>query len=95
MRQADNERIAAQIQLAQRITRGGEVDMDVAVKERIALADRIDSYRRPFIEWMKKRGWPQLVIDGEVADLDALCVELRTPPFSQRALGAGFGGMLG
>lgn len=94
MRGIDNKRIAAQIALAQRITRGGEIDMDVAVKEREALADRIDGYRTPFIAWMKKRGWPQLVIDGEVADLDALIVELRTPPFSQQALG-NLGGLLG
>ena len=93
MRQVDNKRIAAQIELAQRITRHGEIDLEQAVKEREALADRVDRYRPHFLAWMRKKGWPQLIIDGELADLDELVVELRTPPFSQRALG-GFAGML-
>ncbi len=94
MRQVDQQRIKAQIDLADRITRHGEIDLDEALKERVALADRVDAYRPHFLAWMKKRGWPQLIIDGEMKDLDMLIRELRTPPFSQHALG-GFGGMLG
>ena len=94
MRQIDQQRIQAQIALANRITRGGEIDLEQAIKERLLLADRIDARRTYFIAWMKKRGWPQLIIDGEVKEMEELIVELRTPPFSQRALG-GLGGMLG
>lgn len=94
MRRIDRERIAAQVALADRITKHGEVDMEQALRERLALADRVDGYRAGFLAWMKQRGWPQLIIDGEMKDLDALIVELRTPPFSRKALG-GLGGMLG
>ncbi len=94
MRQIDNQRITAQIELAQRITRGGEIDLEQAIKERMALADRVEGKRSAYLAWLKKKGYPQLIIDGELADLDELVRELRTPPFSQRALG-GLGGMLG
>ena len=94
MRQIDQQRIQAQVDLADRITRHGEIDLEQAIKERLLLADRIDDKRAYFMAWMKKRGWPQLIIDGEVKDMEELIIELRTPPFSQRALG-GLGGMLG
>ena len=94
MRGIDQRRIAAQIDLANRITRGGEVDMEQAVKERLALANRVADKRSYFLAWMKKKGWPQIIIEGELRDLDMLIVELCTPPFSRKALG-GLGGMLG
>ena len=94
MRQIDQQRIAAQIDLANRITRHGEIDMEQALKEREALADRVGEKRAFFLAWMKNRGWPQLIIDEELRDLDMLIKELRTPPFSRQALG-GLGGMLG
>lgn len=94
MRQVDQRRIQAQIDLADRITRHGEIDLEQAMKERKALADRVDTYRPYFIKWMQKRGWPQQVIDDEIRDLEVLIKELRTEPFSRQALG-GLGGLLG
>ena len=94
MRGIDQRRIAAQIDLANRITRNGEIDMEQATRERLALADRVSAKRTYFLAWMKKRGLPQLIIEDELRDLDMLIEELRTPPFSRKALG-GLGGMLG
>lgn len=94
MRQIDQLRMQAQVDLADRITRHGEIDLEQAVKERLALADRVDGYRTGFLSWMRKRGWPQQIIDDELRDLDNLCRELRVEPFSRQALG-GLGRMLG
>ncbi len=94
MRGIDQRRIAAQIDLANRITRHGEIDLEQATRERLALADRVVTKRAHFLAWMKKKGWPQIIIEGELRDLDMLIVELCTPPFSRKALG-GLGGMLG
>ena len=94
MRQIDQLRMKAQVDLANRITRHGEIDFEQAIKERLALADRVDGYRAGFIYWMRKHGWPQVVIDGELLDLDDLCAELRVEPFSRSALG-GLARMLG
>ena len=68
--------------------------MEAAVKERLALADRVDGYRSRFIAWMKHRGWPQQIINDELGDLDSLLAQLRVEPFSRQALG-GLGRMLG
>lgn len=94
MRQIDQRRITAQIDLANRITRGGEIDMEQALKEREALADRVDGYRKGFLTWMKKQNMPRHEIEAELRAVDALIVQLRTPPFSRQAMG-GLGGMLG
>lgn len=94
MRQIDQRRITAQIDLANRITRGGEIDMEKALKERAALADRVDGYRKGFLTWMKKQNMPRHEIEAELRAVDALIVQLRTPPFSRQAMG-GLGGMLG
>lgn len=94
MRQIDQRRITAQIDLANRITRGGEIDMEQALKEREALADRVDGYRSHFITWMKKQNMPRHEIEAELRAMDSLIVQLRVPPFSRQAMG-GLGGMLG
>ncbi len=94
MRQVDQARITAQIELASRITRGGEIDLEQALKERAALADRVGEKRSFFLAWMKKQGKPRHEIEAELRALDALIAALRTPPFSRQALG-GLGGMLG
>ena len=94
MRQIDQQRIRAQIDLADRITRHGEVDMEQALKEREALADRVGEKRSFFLAWMKKRGTPRHEIEAELRALDALIIQLRTPPFSRQSLG-GLGRMLG
>ena len=93
MRQVDRQRIQAQIALATRITKGGEVDMEQALKERAALAERVGERRTVFLAWMKKKGLPRHEIEAELRALDALIVTLRTPPFSQQSLG-GLGRML-
>ncbi len=94
MRQIDQRRIAAQVALANRITKHGEIDMEQALREREALAARVDGKRAYFLAWMRKQGWPQYRIDSELRRIDELIVSLRTPPFSRQALG-GLGGMLG
>lgn len=94
MRQVDQKRIQAQIALCDRITRHGEIDLEQAVKERLALADRVDGYRAGFIAWMKKENQPQHIIDLELRRMEGLIRELRTEPFSRQALG-GLAGMLG
>ncbi|KKL96293.1 hypothetical protein LCGC14_1845920 [marine sediment metagenome] len=93
MRQVDQQRIRAQIDLANRITRNGEVDMEQALKEREALADRVGEKRSFFLAWMKTRGTPRHEIEAELRALDELIVQLRTTPFSQQSLG-GLGRML-
>ncbi len=94
MRQIDQRRITAQIDLANRITRHGEIDMEQALKERAALADRVGEKRAVFLAWMKKQGMPRHEIESELRGLDALIVTLRTSPFSRQSLG-GLGRMLG
>lgn len=94
MRQIDQRRITAQIEMANRITRGGQIDMEQALKERVALADRVDGYRLRFLTWMKKQNLPRHEIEAELRAMDRLIVQLRTPPFSRQAMG-GLGGMLG
>ena len=93
MRPIDQARIKAQIDLAARITKGGEIDLEQAVKERAALAERVGERRPVFLAWMKKKGLPRHEIEAELRALDALIVALRTPPFSQQSLG-GLGRML-
>ena len=94
MRTIDQQRIKAQIALATRITRHGEIDLEQALRERAALADRVGERRTVFLAWMKKQGTPRHEIEAELRALDALIVTLRTPPFSRQSLG-GLGRMLG
>lgn len=94
MRQIDQRRISAQIDLANRLTRHGEIDLEQALKEREALADRVGEKRAVFLAWMKKQGTPRHEIEAELRALDELIIALRTTPFSRQALG-GLGGMLG
>ncbi|KKM27336.1 hypothetical protein LCGC14_1575790 [marine sediment metagenome] len=94
MRTIDQRRIKAQIDLATRITKGGEIDMEQALREREALADRVGEKRAFFLAWLKKRGTPRHEIEAELRALDILIVQLRTPPFSRQSLG-GLGRMLG
>ena len=82
----DRQRITAQVEMLHRITRGGEIDVDKALAERKALADRVDNKRTAYIAWMKKKGWPQAIIDDEVKELDRLVLILREEPFSQQAM---------
>ncbi len=94
MRTIDQRRIKAQIDLATRITKGGEIDLEQAVRERTALADRVGAYRPEFLKWMKSQGLPRHEIEAELNALDALIIQLRTSPFAQQAIG-GLGGLLG
>jgi len=89
----DQQRIKAQLELANRITRGGEIDMDKAVQERRNLADRIENKRSAYLAYLKKQGWPQEAIDAELRELDELLVTLRQEPFSQQALQLGEGAL--
>jgi len=85
----DQQRIKAQLALASRITRGGEIDMDKAVQERRNLAARIDNKRSAYLSWLKQAGWPQEAIDAELAEFDSLIETLRVEPFSQQAMQIG------
>lgn len=81
----DRQRIQAQAELLQRITKGGETDVELAMRERRALAERVENRRGAYLAWMKKQGWPREMIDQELAELDQLLVTLRVEPFSQQA----------
>ena len=87
MRQIDQRRITAQIDLANRITRHGEIDLEKALKEREALADRVGEKRSVFLTWMKNRGMPRHEIEAELRALDTVIAALRTTPFSRQSLG--------
>ncbi len=89
LRGVDQQRIAAQLDLINRITRGGEVDLDLALRERFALAARVDARRRAFFIWMKNEGWPQERINSELEALDMLIKVLRQDPTKPISLGLG------
>jgi hypothetical protein len=80
MRQIDKERITAQIEFINRITKGGQIDYEAALKERFALAERLQNRRPAFIEWMKKQGFPSWRISEELSTLDRLIKELLRDP---------------
>ena len=82
----DRQRIQAQMELLSRITKGGETDVELAVQERRALAERVENKRGAYRNWLKKQGWPREMIDAELAEFDRLVVALRVEPFSQQAL---------
>ena len=82
----DRERLRAQVDHLNRITRCGEIDIELAMRERRALADRVENKRTAYLSWMKKKGWPQQIIDDELSELDRLLSILRIEPFSQQAL---------
>lgn len=92
-RLVDQQRIKAQVEQLARITRGGEVDLELAMRERRALADRVENKRSAYLSWMQKQGWPREVIDAELAELDKLLQTLRAEPFSQQSLQLGQGGL--
>ena len=73
----------------ERITRGGEIDMDLAVAERRALAERVENKRGAYLAYLKKQGWPREAIDAELAEFDKLMVTLTAAPFSEQALQIG------
>lgn len=85
----DRQRIQAQADMLQRITKGGEIDVEMALQERRALADRVENKRAAYLAWMKQQGYPQEAIDQGLADMDRILVALRTEPFSQEALQIG------
>lgn len=89
----DQERIKAQIDLANRITKGGEIDMDKAVQERRNLAARIENKRGAYLNWLKSQGWPREAIDAELAEFDKLVANLYAEPFSEQALQIGEGAL--
>ena len=85
----DQQRIQAQLALANRITRGGEIDMDLAVQERRNLAARVETKRSAYIAYLKKQGWPREAIDAELVEFDKLMVTLAAEPFSEQSLQLG------
>ena len=85
----DRQRLQAQAEMLQRITKGGEIDVEQAMRERCNLADRVENKRSAYLSWMRKSGYPQELIDENLAELDSLLVTLRTEPFSQQGLGIG------
>ncbi len=82
----DQQRIQAQIGLLNRITRGGEIDPDLAVRERREIADRVDNLRGAYLAHLKKLGWPREMISYELAEFDRVVAAFRAEPFSQQAL---------
>lgn len=82
----DQARIKAQVEQLQHITKGGEIDVDLAMQERRALADRIENKRSAYLSWMRSNGWPQEIIDAELVEFDELLQTLRMEPFSQQAM---------
>ncbi len=81
----DRQRIQAQAELLERITSGGQTDVEKAMRERKTLADRVENRRGAYLTHMKKMGWPREMIVEELAELDRLLVALRVEPFSQEA----------
>ncbi len=85
----DQQRIQAQLALANRITKGGEIDMDLAVQERRNLAARVENKRGAYIAYLKKQGWPRELIDAELVEFDKLMATLGAAPFSEQGLQLG------
>jgi len=79
----DKERISAQIAFINRITKGGQIDYESALKERFALAERLQNRRPAFIEWMKRQGFPSWRINEELRTFDMLVKELLRDPLKQ------------
>ena len=82
----DQQRIQAQMGLLNRITRGGEIDPDLAVRERCELADRVENKRGAYLAHLKKQGLPREMIEYELAEFDRVLAAFRVEPFSQQAL---------
>jgi hypothetical protein len=87
MRKVDRERGQSQIELMQRITRGGEVDLELALRERQRLAAKVDATRAEFIKWMKAQGYPRDRITRELQEADRLIQELKRSPLDTPKLG--------
>jgi hypothetical protein len=80
LRAIDKERIKAQIDFINRITRGGEIDLELAVAERKRLADRVADKRLQFIKWMRAQRFTNARINEELRLFDELLRELRRDP---------------
>jgi hypothetical protein len=80
LREIDRVRMKAQVDLLNRITKGGQVDPELAVAERLRLADRVADKRTQFTKWMKAQGFKAERIKGELARFDNLLAELRRDP---------------
>jgi len=80
MRSIDQERMRAQLDLLNRITKNGTVDIELAYKERLALAARVSAKRSVFLKWMKLKGFTQDAIDIELRRLDMVVAELTKDP---------------
>lgn len=80
MRSIDQQRLAAQLDFLNRITRGGEIDPELAYRERLALAARVSEKRGVFLKWMKLKGFTQDAINIELRRLDMVVAELTKDP---------------
>lgn len=87
MRKVDRERGQSQVEFLQRITRGGEVDLEQVLKERQRLAAKVDASRAEFIKWMKAQGFSHDRITNELQESDRLIRELRRSPFEMPKFG--------
>ena len=80
LRQIDRDRMQAQVDLLTRITKGGQIDPELAVAERLRLADRVADKRTQFIKWMKTQGYKAERVKYELSRFDSLLAELRRDP---------------
>ncbi len=87
MREVDRERGQSQVEFLQRITRGGEVDLEQVLKERKRLAAKVDASRAEFLKWMKAQGYSHDRITHELQESDRLIRELRRSPFEMPKFG--------
>jgi hypothetical protein len=80
LRQIDRDRMRAQVDLLTRITKGGQIDPELAVAERLRLAERVADKRTQFIKWMKAQGYKAERVKYELSRFDGLLLELRRDP---------------
>lgn len=80
LRDVDRKRIAAQLEFINRVTKGGQLDYETAIKERKALAERVGNRRKQFLDWMKKQGFSQDRIAYEMSMFEKLLAELNRDP---------------
>jgi hypothetical protein len=87
MRKVDRERGQSQVEFLQRITRGGEVDLEQVLKERQRLADKVDALRGDFIKYLKAQGYSHDEITHELQESDRFIREMRRSPFEMPKFG--------
>jgi hypothetical protein len=80
LRQIDRDRMQAQMEFLNRITKGGQVDPELALAERLRLADRVADKRTQFTKWMKAQGFKAEQVKRELSRFDNLLSELRRDP---------------